>query len=252
MSQPKHPRFQAHQYQIAARPREIAVLASGGLDSSVLLATLAANYRRVHPIYVRAGLYWEQSEICALSRFVSAMNSPRVESAKVLELPMFDVSGPDWTTTGQNPPGYRAAVESNYIVGRNLTLLAKAAVYCVKAKIGELAMAPLQANPFPDARRKFFAAFEKAVELGTGLRLRIVTPFAVMTKAEVIALGLALPLQFTITCVRPRGFIHCGACTKCAERIAGFRAAGVVDPTRYATAGKPREAAKRPKRGRAT
>lgn len=205
----------------------------------MLLASLLAKYRRVHPIYIRTGLFWERSEIGALRRFLAAINSPRVESVKVLELPMLDVIGSDWTTTGQDPPGYRAAVESNYIVGRNLTLLAKAALYCVKARVGEIAMAPLEANPFPDARRKFFSAFERAVELGTGLRLRIVTPFVAMTKAEVIKLGHALPLRFTITCVRPRGLTHCGACTKCAERIAGFRAAGIVDPTRYATANRP-------------
>ena len=205
----------------------------------MLLALLLANYRRVHQVYVRTGLFWERSELGALRRFVAAMNSPRLESVKVLELPMLDIIGSDWTTTGRNPPGYRAPIESNYIAGRNLSLLAKAALYCVEARIGEIAMAPLEANPFPDARRKFFSAFEKAVELGTGLRLRIVTPFVAMTKAEVITLGRALPLRFTITCVRPRGLIHCGACTKCAERMAGFRAARIVDPTRYATAGRP-------------
>jgi 7-cyano-7-deazaguanine synthase in queuosine biosynthesis len=28
--------------------------------------------------------------------------------------------------------------------------------------------------------------------------------------------------------------VHCGACTKCAERVEGFLDAGVPDPTHYA------------------
>jgi len=50
----------------------------------------------------------------------------------------------------------------------------------------------------------------------------------------VIALGRGLPLQLSVSCIKPRGIIHCGRCTKCAERVEGFRRAGIPDPTRYA------------------
>ena len=38
--------------------------------------------------------------------------------------------------------GYRAAVSSNYIVGRNLSLLAKAAIFCAYNRTGEIAPKP--------------------------------------------------------------------------------------------------------------
>jgi 7-cyano-7-deazaguanine synthase len=38
-----------------------------------------------------------------------------------------------------------------------------------------------------------------------------------------------------VSCIKPRGAVHCGRCTKCAERVEGFRLAGVPDPTRYAS-----------------
>ena len=66
------------------------------------------------------------------------------------------------------------------------------------------------------------------------LKLKILTPFVGMTKGEVIRLGAKLPLRYTVTCARPKGIVHCGRCTKCAERVAGFRAAGIPDPTAYA------------------
>jgi 7-cyano-7-deazaguanine synthase len=219
-------------FQINPVRSRIAVLASGGLDSSVLLAELARRGRHVFPLYVRAGLRWERDELRVLRRFLATL-AGRIEPIKVLDLPMKDVAANHWTITGRNVPGYRASVSSNYIVGRNLSLLTKAAIFCGYNRIGEIAMAPLEANPFPDARPDFFRALEKAVMLGVGLPLRIRTPFAGMSKARVIKRGKALRLDLTLSCAKPNGGIHCGACTKCAERIQAFTEAGIPDPTRY-------------------
>ncbi len=221
-------------YRIEPIVGRVAVLASGGLDSSVMLATLARNGRQVYPVYVRAGLTWESSELAVLRRFIRSLRNSYIKPLTVLKLPMSDVSGDHWSMTGRNVPGYNASVASNYILGRNLSLLAKTAILCARARIGEIAMAPLESNPFPDARPDFFRAFARAVELGVGIKLKIRTPFAGMTKAEVVRRGAGLRLDLTVSCARPRGNIHCGACTKCAERIEGFAAAQVDDPTIYA------------------
>ena len=210
------------------------MLASGGLDSSVLLAELAHKGRSVFPIYIRAGLRWERNELAVLRRFVAALAKPNIEKITVLDFPTTDVVRDHWSLTGKGVPGYRAALASNYIPGRNLSLLAKAAIFCARNRIGEIAMAPLHSNPFPDARPEFFRAFERAVKIGMRLPLRVLTPFARLDKAGVIKKGGELPLQLTLSCARPLGTIHCGACTKCAERIEGFREAGIPDPTRYA------------------
>jgi len=211
-----------------------AVLASGGLDSSVLLADLARRGRHVFPVYVRSGLKWERAELSMVRKFIRALEGGRIEPIAVLALPMADVAAGHWSITGRNVPGFAAALSSNYIPGRNLILLAKAAVYCARNRIGELAMASLASNPFPDARPQFLRAMERAIALGVGLNLRITTPFAAMSKSDVIRRGRAMRLDLTLSCARPRGGIHCGRCTKCAERIEGFAAANVPDPTRYA------------------
>ncbi|HXW83999.1 MAG TPA: 7-cyano-7-deazaguanine synthase [Candidatus Binataceae bacterium] len=215
----------------------VAVLASGGLDSSVLLAQFAASGRQVFPVYVRAGLRWERAELTVLRRFIAALrarNHVRIEPIAISVLPPDAALRRHWTVTGRGVPGLRARVESNYIVGRNLTLLARAAIFCANNRIGEVAMAPLESNPFPDARPEFFRAMERAIALGVGLRLRVITPFVGLTKAQVVKRGRALPLRLTLSCANPRGTLHCGSCTKCAERMAGFADAGIEDPTRYA------------------
>jgi 7-cyano-7-deazaguanine synthase len=221
-------------YRIQPLPDRIAILASGGLDSSVLLAASARSRRSVYPVYVQAGLSWERSELDTLKRFIRALRMDNIEPLTVLKLPMGDISGDHWSMTGHNVPGYNATLASNYIPGRNLSLLSKTAIFCALARIGEIAMAPLESNPFPDARPQFFRAFARAVELGVGIKLKISTPFAGMTKAEVVRRGAGLPLDLTLSCARPKGIVHCGACTKCAERVEGFAVAGIDDPTIYA------------------
>lgn len=224
----------ANSYRITPVVDRIAVLASGGLDSSVLVGRLAAHGRHVFPIYVRAGLSWEASEVNVLKRFVRALAMSNIEAVTTLRLPMGDLAGDHWSMTGRNVPGYAASLSSNYILGRNLSLLSKSSIFCARHQIGEIAMAPLESNPFPDARPEFFRAFARAVELGVGIKLKIRTPFAGMTKADVVRAGVGMPLELTVSCAKPLGNVHCGACTKCAERVEGFLEAGVADPTRYA------------------
>jgi 7-cyano-7-deazaguanine synthase len=221
-------------YHISTIPNRIAILASGGLDSSVMLGSIARTGRQVYPVYIRAGLSWETHEFATLRRFVRALRSPNIAPITALKLPMGDLAGDHWSMTGRNVPGYDAALTSNYIVGRNLTLLSKAAVFCARHQVGEIAMAPLESNPFPDARPEFFRAFARAVELGVGIKLKVRTPFAGLTKADVVRRGAGMPLELTVSCARPQGNTHCGACTKCAERVEGFHDAGVADPTIYA------------------
>lgn len=221
-------------YSITPVAERIAVLASGGLDSSVMLGQIARRGRHVFPVYIRAGLRWEPDELKTLRRFVRALELENVEPVTMLRLPMADLAGDHWSMTGRKVPGYNAALSSNYILGRNLSLLSKAAIFCARNRIGEIAMAPLESNPFPDARPEFFRAFARAVELGVGIRLKIRTPFAGLSKAEVVRRGAGMPLELTVSCARPRGNVHCGACTKCAERVEGFLEAGVADPTLYA------------------
>ncbi len=225
--------FRMADYRIRPAPGRVAVLASGGLDSSVMLATIARKCPEVFPVYIRTGLIWEKDEIAVLRRFIRAIGIRSIKPLSILKVPMDDVAADHWSMTGKKIPGYNAALSSNYIPGRNLTLLSKAAVFCARNRIGEVALALLEANPFPDARPEFFAALSNAVNLGVGLRLKISTPWVGKSKAEVIALGRGLPLQLSVSCIKPRGNLHCGQCTKCAERVEGFRAAGIKDPTRY-------------------
>lgn len=210
------------------------VLVSGGLDSAVLLGVALRRHRRVRPLYVRAGLHWEKVEQASLRRFLRAVRQPGLEPLATIDVPMTDLIGGHWSATGRGTPGYDDGDASVYIPGRNIALFSKAATFCALDGIGVLISGILSANPFPDGRPVFLRAIERALSLGLGAPLAIRTPFRRLTKDRVVRMGGHLPLHLTFSCINPVRGRHCGDCCKCKERIDAFRAARVVDRTRYA------------------
>jgi 7-cyano-7-deazaguanine synthase len=159
----------------------------------------------------------------------------RVRPVTTLQLDMRDVYPPThWAVVGK-PPAYDTPDEDVYLEGRNLVLSSKAAVLCARLHVERLALGPLAGNPFPDATPEFIAALSRALSLGLGRELHVVTPLVTMHKEDVITLGLELgvPLELTLSCMNPVGDRHCGQCSKCRERHDAFLEAGVIDPTEY-------------------
>ncbi len=215
----------------------VALLASGGLDSSILLAHLLDLGQRVRPFYIRFGLAWQDAELAALGRFMIALDRPRLERLTVLDMPVADLYGDHWSLTGRNVPGAETTDDAVYLPGRNALLILKAAIWCALNGIEELALAPLRSNPFSDATPAFFGHLESVLNCGPGGRVRLARPFAAFTKQQVMQLGRDYPLELTYSCIDPRGELHCGECNKCGERREAFRLAGLADPTRYHAVG---------------
>ena len=217
--------------------QETVVLCSGGLDSAVLLAH-EAQTRKVQPIYVSTGLAWEHVEYQWMLRFLDSLG-PKIQPSVKLLFDMRDVyPETHWAIQGQ-PPGYDTPDEDVYIIGRNIVLLTKVALFCAQNGFHRIAVGPLAGNPFPDATPDFFKTFEHSLSLGLNHRLTITAPFTKLQKADVIQLGLELsvPLRLTLSCMNPpQENLHCGECSKCRERQQGFHEAAVSDPTDYIVA----------------
>lgn len=215
-----------------------AVLFSSGLDSAVLAAS-EARAALVHPIYVSTGLAWESMELAAVDRLLS--RPPFADCLAPLVRLSFTVSDlystSHWALRGE-PPAFDTPDEDVYLVGRNIALLSKSAIYCAQHDIGRIALGPLAGNPFPDATPEFFETMARALSIGLEHPIRVDTPLASMDKSAVVRLGidLGVPLELTLSCMNPRTGLHCGRCSKCRERRDAFAEAGVIDPTSYAVA----------------
>ena len=119
---------------------------------------------------------------------------------------------------------------------RNAIFLSAAVAYAVSVGAEKIFYGAQGSDePFyPDCRREFYQAFEKAARLGTCQEICIQAPFSDMRKSEVIkkAAELGVPLELTWSCYLD-GAKHCGKCESCVNRKKAFAEAGVADPTKY-------------------
>jgi len=101
----------------------------------------------------------------------------------------------------------------------------------------------LDYSGYPDCRPEFIEAFERMANLATKAgvegrqRLKIHTPLIALTKAQIIARGLELGVDYGLTssCYDPGAAGEpCGECDSCLLRRKGFRENGIDDPLAYA------------------
>jgi 7-cyano-7-deazaguanine synthase len=200
-----------------------------------MLAELARRYRKVYPVFIRYGLVWETAELQHLGKFLRSAKIPRVQTLTVLDLPVRDLYGVHWSTTGRKVPHARTPDEAVYLPGRNLLLLSKAAVFCALNKIETIAVGSLDHNPFPDATPKFFREFAAIAGEALNFRVKVIAPFRKLPKEKVLRRGQSLPLRLSFSCIAPHRGMHCGRCNKCAERQQAFLVARIIDHTKYAS-----------------
>jgi 7-cyano-7-deazaguanine synthase len=214
------------------------VVLSGGQDSTTCLYWALRQYDKVvavtfdygqrHAIEIEAareiaehaGIEWELVRIPPLGG-----DSPLTELAREVR---------QYESADALPGG----IEDTFVPGRNIIFLALAANRA--ASLGcEIIIAGLSQEDFggyPDCRRVFVDAMEKAVNLGlegTAAKIVIETPLINMSKKETVLLaqevGAMEALALSHTCYngeRP----PCGHCHACLLRLKGFEEAGVEDP----------------------
>ncbi len=212
----------------------VAVLVSGGVESAAMLVEGLKRHGQVYPIYVRKGLVWEPAELASLKKLLRHFQADGLAPLTVLDLPVEAIYGRHWSLGKAATPGFRAPDTAVYLPGRNLLLLSLAGLFCSIRKIPVVWIGVLKGNPFRDARTGVMKQVEGLLKETLGFRIRIVAPFRRMNKGQVIRRWADVPWEDTLSCLRPKKGRHCGRCQKCAERKAGFRAADVADPTRYA------------------
>ncbi len=211
----------------------VAVLLSGGLDSSVLAVDLLRDYSLVHPLYIRGGLKWEKWELAAVHAFLAAVPAPGLKSLTVLDEPLRDIYGPHWSTGAERVPDADTPDDAVYLPARNVLLTVKASVWCRLRQVDALALGCLGSNPFPDSTPEFFRDLESVLSRAMGGAPRLIRPFDQFHKKAIVLRGKNLPLHLTFSCIDPVNGVHCGMCNKCVERQNGFRDAGVRDRTPY-------------------
>ena len=222
--------------------RRAVVLLSGGLDSATALAIARAEGFDTYALSFDYGQRHDR-ELDSARRVAAALGA---REHLVLRLDLRAIGGSALTADipvpkGRSVEAMGAGIPVTYVPARNTIFLSYALAWAEVLESQDIFIGvnALDYSGYPDCRPAFIEAFERMANLATRAgvegtsRLRIHTPLIRLTKAEIVARGTALGVDFALTwsCYEPQpGGLACGRCDSCLLREKGFREAGVRDP----------------------
>jgi 7-cyano-7-deazaguanine synthase len=225
--------------------RPAVVLLSGGLDSSTVLAVAKQEGFLCHALTFRYGQRHKHEIEAARST---------AEKITVVEHLIADIDlrmfGGSALTADIEVPKNRPADEIQtlipitYVPARNTIFLSFALAWAEVLHASDIFIGvnAIDYSGYPDCRPEYIAAYERMANLATkaavegGQPLRIHTPLIQLSKAEIIARGLELGVDYSLTlsCYDPGpGGLACGECDSCKIRLKGFAENQTADPAKY-------------------
>ncbi len=204
------------------------VLASGGLDSTVLVYYLLKQKHVPHLLFIDYGQRHikEQESVELLAKDLglplnTAMLTLNCKSSPLINQEL--VLAPDDARATVVPN--RNAIFANIAAG----IAADQAIQMIA-----LAIHAGDHRVYKDCRPEFVKALQKSLYESLDLIIEVYTPFLHLPKSGIVLLGdvLNVPFHQTWSCYEG-GEHHCGLCPACTERRKAFTQASVLDTTYY-------------------
>ncbi|MFI7676411.1 7-cyano-7-deazaguanine synthase QueC [Actinophytocola sp. NPDC049390] len=224
-------------------PEHAVVIASGGLDSTVLAYWLAARHSRLTLVSFDYGQR-HRVELDHAAEIARLLLSPH----RIIDLTSLGalLTGSALTDTSVAVPDGHYTDESmsaTVVPNRNAIMLDIAVAVAIAVRADAVAFGAHAGDHtiYPDCRPEFVERFARSVQTANeGLLVpgfQMLAPFLTLTKTDIVRVGeaLAVPFARTWSCYRGEG-VHCGTCGTCTERREAFRDNGIADPTVYQAA----------------
>jgi 7-cyano-7-deazaguanine synthase len=216
------------------------VLLSGGLDSATTLAIAKSQGYACYALSVN----YHQRHIAELEAAKKIAAQFKVEEHKTIEM---DLS---WMLTSaltnpdlKVPTELSTHIPITYVPARNTLMLTLALGWAevIGAHDIFIGVNAVDYSGYPDCRPEYMEQFQKMANLATksaveGQTIQLHTPLIDLSKEAIIAKGVALGVNYslTVSCYQAdQAGRACGVCDSCRLRQNGFKAAGIDDPTPY-------------------
>ncbi len=220
--------------------RRAVVLVSGGLDSAVTLAVAREQGCETYALSFDYGQR-HRAELAAARRVATSLGAA---AHKVIRIDLSDIGGSALTDHRiAVPVAPTEGVPITYVPARNTVFLALALAWAevLEARDIYIGVNAVDYSGYPDCRPAFIDAFARLARVATragveGAEFTVHTPLIEMSKAQIVAEGTRLGVDFaeTVSCYQADAEGRaCGVCDSCRFRAAGFVQAGIPDPTRY-------------------
>lgn len=225
--------------------KKAVVLLSGGLDSATVLAIARAEG---YEPYALSFSYGQRHvfELQAAERVAAALGAAQHRVAAI-DLRIFggsaltaDIEVPKGRGTDEMSHG----IPITYVPARNTIFLSFALAWAEVLGSSDifLGVNALDYSGYPDCRPEYIESYERMANLATRAgvegrqNLKIHTPLIALTKAQIIAKGIELGVDYSLTssCYDPSAEGQpCGECDSCLLRKKGFHENGIEDPLEY-------------------
>lgn len=220
--------------------KKAVVLLSGGLDSTTVLAQAKAEGYELYALSFDYGQRHD-AELDAAKRIAKAM---AVVEHKVIPIDLASLGGSALTDHSLDVPTEQTeGIPVTYVPARNTVFLSIALGWAevLGAQHIFIGVSAVDYSGYPDCRPEYIEAYERLANLATrmgveGRAVKIHTPLIHLSKAETVALGSRLGVDYglTVSCYQANQIGEaCGRCDSCRLRQKGFAEASLPDPTRY-------------------
>ncbi|MFG1497140.1 7-cyano-7-deazaguanine synthase QueC [Saccharospirillum sp. HFRX-1] len=220
--------------------KKAVVLLSGGLDSTTVLAQAKADGYELYALSFDYGQRHD-AELDAAKRIAKSMG---VVEHKVIPIDLASLGGSALTDHSLEVPTEETeGIPVTYVPARNTVFLSIALGWAevLEAQNIFIGVSAVDYSGYPDCRPEYIAAYERLANLATrmgveGRVIKVHTPLINLSKAETVALGTQLGVDYglTVSCYQANESGEaCGRCDSCRLRQKGFAEAGLSDPTRY-------------------
>lgn len=217
------------------KPKAV-ILLSGGIDSQTCLGLAKQEAYECYALAVDYG----QKHRAELQSAALIAKSMAVAEFRIASINLGEMPGAALTDANTAIPHYDGTkkVKSTYFPARNTIFLSLALAWAETVGASKIYIGANldDYHGFPDTRPDYFAAFLKVAQLASQkAELAIETPLLQLDKKAIIALGLKLGIDYSLstTCYQATAVASaCGTCDSCVIRQKAFVALGIENPVK--------------------